>query len=229
MFLSSTRRRHIARVLIALAVPTIGASCQGDSGGSKASSSLTNPDKTAIATPAPDSFKVAFETTKGNFTVVAHRDWAPHGVDRFYHLVQLGFYDDARFFRVLKGFMAQVGMNGDPRVTAAWEPLTIPDDPVKQKNVRGMVTFAAGGTPNTRGTQIFINYADNTNLDGIGFSPIGQVVDGMATVDSLYANYGEGAPDGAGPSQERIAAQGNAYLNQDFPRLDFIRRARIVP
>jgi peptidyl-prolyl cis-trans isomerase A (cyclophilin A) len=92
-----------------------------------------------------------------------------------------------------------------------------------------MVTFAAGGTPNTRGTQIFINYADNTNLDGIGFSPIGQVVDGMATVDSLYANYGEGAPDGAGPSQERIAAQGNAYLNQDFPRLDFIRRARIVP
>lgn len=228
MPLSSIRRRHLARALIALAVPTIGASCQGDSGGSKASSSLTNPDKNAIATPAPDSFNVAFETSKGNFTVVAHRDWAPRGVDRFYHLVRLGFFDDARFFRVLSGFMAQFGINGDPRVTAAWEPLTLEDDPVKQKNVRGMVSFAMGG-PNTRTTQLFINYADNTNLDGMGFSPIGQVVDGMGTVDSLYANYGEGAPDGAGPDQTRILAQGNAYLNQQFPRLDFIRRARIVP
>ena len=229
MSLSSVQRRHIVRALVVLALPIAGASCRTDSGGNRAASALTRPDKNAIATAAPDSFKVAFETTKGNFTVVAHRDWAPRGVDRFYHLVRLGFFDDARFFRVLRGFMAQFGMNGDPRVTAVWNPLTIADDPVKQKNLRGMVTFAAGGAPNTRSTQLFINYADNTNLDGMGFAPIGQVVEGMATVDSLYANYGEGAPDGAGPDQGRIAAEGNAYLDQNFPRLDFIRRARIVP
>ena len=200
-----------------------------DSGGSGgAASALTKPDKSAIATPAPDSFKVAFETSKGNFTVVAHRDWAPRGVDRFYHLVQLGFFDDARFFRVLSGFMAQFGMNGNPRVTAAWEPIELQDDPVKQKNTRGMVSFAMGG-PNTRTTQLFINYRDNTNLDGMGFAPIGQVVDGMAVVDSLYADYGEGAPDGAGPSQERIASEGNTYLTKNFPKLDFIKTARIVP
>ena len=228
MSLSLVAHRRLVRAVAAVTVPLIGASCQTDSGGSGASSGLTRPDKNAIATPAPDSFKVAFETTKGNFTVIAHRDWAPRGVDRFYHLVQLGFYDDARFFRVLSGFMAQFGMNGDPRVTAAWEPLTLEDDPVKQKNVRGMVSFAMGG-PNTRTTQLFINYADNTNLDGMGFSPIAQVVDGMAVVDSLYANYGEGAPDGAGPDQTRIAGEGNAYLTASFPRLDFIRRARIVP
>jgi peptidyl-prolyl cis-trans isomerase A (cyclophilin A) len=125
--------------------------------------------------------------------------------------------------------MAQFGMNGDPRVSAAWENLTIPDDPVKQSNVRGMVTFAAGASPNTRSTQLFINYADNRNLDGMGFAPIGQVVDGMEVVDSLYAEYGEGAPDGPGPGQDRIAAQGNAYLTKDFPKLDYIKTARIVP
>ena len=186
-------------------------------------------DKSAIATPSPDSFKVAFETSKGNFTVMAHRDWAPRGVDRFYHLVQLGYFDDARFFRVLSGFMAQWGMNGNPRVTAAWEPLTIADDSVKQSNVRGMVTFAAGSAPDTRSTQLFINYRDNRNLDGMRFAPIGQVVDGMSVVDSLYSGYGEGAPDGGGPSQERIASEGNAYLTKNFPKLDFIKTARIVP
>jgi peptidyl-prolyl cis-trans isomerase A (cyclophilin A) len=227
--LSVPRRRVFRTLLVAIAFPALGAACQGDAPGGGAGAGLTKPDKNAIATPAPDSFKVAFETSKGNFTVVAHRAWAPHGVDRFYHLVQLGFFDDARFFRVLSGFMAQFGMNGDPRVTAAWEPLTIPDDPVKQNNVRGMVTFAAGAAPNTRSTQLFVNYADNRNLDGMGFAPIGQVVDGMSVVDSLYADYGEGAPDGPGPSQERIAAQGNAYLTRDFPKLDFIKTARIVP
>jgi peptidyl-prolyl cis-trans isomerase A (cyclophilin A) len=160
---------------------------------------------------------------------MAHRDWAPRGVDRFYHLVQLGYFDDARFFRVLSGFMAQWGMNGNPRVTAAWEPLTIADDSVKQSNVRGMVTFAAGSAPDTRSTQLFINYRDNRNLDGMRFAPIGQVVDGMSVVDSLYSGYGEGAPDGGGPSQERIASEGNAYLTKNFPKLDFIKTARIVP
>jgi peptidyl-prolyl cis-trans isomerase A (cyclophilin A) len=229
MPLSFVPRRRM-RALIALTCWVLGVSCQSDSGGSGgASSALTKPDKNAIATPAPDSFKVAFETSKGNFTVMAHRDWAPHGVDRFYHLVQLGYFDDARFFRVLSGFMAQWGMNGNPRVTAAWEPLTIADDSVKQSNVRGMATFAAGSAPDTRSTQLFINYADNRNLDGMGFAPIGQVVDGMSVVDSLYSGYGEGAPDGSGPSQERIASEGNAYLTKNFPKLDFIKTARIVP
>ena len=221
------RRMH---ALIALTVALLGAACQSDAGNSGgAASGLTKPDKSAIATPAPDSFKVAFETSKGNFTVMAHRAWAPRGVDRFYHLAQLGYFDDARFFRVLSGFMAQFGMNGNPRVTAAWEPLTIADDSVKQSNVRGMVTFAAGGAPDTRSTQLFINYADNRNLDGIRFAPIGQVVDGMSVVDSLYSGYGEGAPDGAGPSQDRIASEGNAYLRKSFPKLDYIKTARIVP
>jgi len=230
MALSFVPRRRM-RALIALTLSVLGASCQSDSGGSggAASSALTKPDKTALASPAPDSFKVAFETSKGNFTVMAHRNWAPHGVDRFYHLVQLGYFDDARFFRVLRGFMAQFGMNGNPRVTATWEPLTIPDDSVKQSNVRGMVTFAAGSAPDTRSTQLFINYADNRNLDGMRFAPIGQVVDGMSVVDSLYADYGEGAPDGSGPSQERLASEGNAYLTKNFPKLDFIKTARIVP
>ena len=226
--LSVPPSRVFRTLLVAIAFPALGVACQGDAPGQSASSGLTKPDKNAIATPAPNSFRVAFETSKGNFTVVAHRDWAPRGVDRFYHLVQLGFFDDARFFRVLSGFMAQFGMNGNPRVTAAGEPLQLEDDPVKQKNTRGMVSFAMGG-PNTRTTQLFINYADNTNLDGMGFAPIGQVVDGMAVVDSLYSAYGEGAPDGPGPSQERIAAEGNAYLTKDFPKLDFIKTARIVP
>ena len=224
---ASVSRRGIVRFAIITAA-TVVASCSSDTGGG-GGSALAKPDKNAIATPAPDSFKVAFETSKGNFTVMAHRDWAPRGVDRFYHLVQMGFYDDVRFFRVLSGFMAQFGVNGDPRVTAAWEPLLLQDDSVKQHNTRGMVTYAAGSSPNTRSTQLFINYGDNRNLDGMGFAPIGQVIDGMAVVDSLYSEYGEGAPDGPGPDQGRIASEGNRYLTQNFPKLDYIRRARIVP
>ena len=225
-----TPTRALAGTL-AVVLLTLTSACADSGGnGSGASSSLQRPDRDAIATPAPDSFKVAFETSKGNFTVLAHRDWAPLGVDRFYHLVQLGFYNDTRFFRVLNGFMAQFGINGDPRVTAAWEPLELQDDPVKQHNTRGMVSYAmAMGRPNTRTTQLFINYGDNSNLDAMGFSPIGEVVDGMAVVDSLYSDYGEGAPDGPGPDQSRVMSQGNAYLTQNFPKLDYIRSARIVP
>lgn len=225
MPLSFVPRRFVTRAFTVTALALVSASC-ADSGAGGANS-LRTPDAQAIATPAPDSFRVVFETTKGNFTVLAHRDWAPKGVDRFYHLVQLGFYDDTRFFRVLHGFMAQFGINGDPKVNEAWEPLRLEDDPVKQSNKRGTVSFATGG-PNTRTTQLFINYADNTNLDAMGFAPIGEVVDGMATVDSLYGDYGEGAPDGSGPDQGRIATEGNAYLAREFPRLDVIRRARIA-
>src|SRR5688500_18267378 len=227
MLLSLVPRRARALAIVMIFTPTIIAGCtSADSPGTD--QRLTRPDPAALSAPAPDSFRVAVETSKGNFTIVARRDWAPRGVDRFYHLVQLGFYDEARFFRVLRGFMAQFGLHGDPRVNAAWDPLSIPDDPVKQTNRRGTVSYAMAG-PNTRTTQLFINYNDNANLDGMGFAPIGEVTEGMETVDSVYANYGEGAPDGSGPDQTRIAAQGNAYLTQNFPRLDFIRRARVVP
>ena len=228
--------RRSVRTALALAFAGAASACTTDNSGggrgagtaSTASAALTNPDKAAIATPAPDSFRVAVETSKGNFTILVHRDWAPNGADRFYHLVQLGFFDDARFFRVLKGFMAQFGVNGDPRVSAGWEDMNIQDDPVKQSNKRGMVTFAQSSQPNTRSTQLFINYADNANLDGMGFAPIGEVVEGMEVVDSLYGDYGEGAPDGGGPDQMRIVAEGNKYLEASFPKLDFIRKARIV-
>lgn len=227
MPLSFPMRRARSVALATITITAVGAACKGTDGAGT-DPRLSKPDPAVLATPAPDSFKVAVESSKGNFTIVARRDWAPRGVDRFYHLVELGYFDDTRFFRVLRGFMAQIGLHGDSRVNTAWESLRIDDDPVKQTNRRGTVSFAMAG-PNTRTTQIFINYADNGNLDAMGFAPIGEVVDGMAVVDSLYANYGEGAPDGSGPDQMRIAAEGNSYLTQSFPRLDFIRRARVVP
>ncbi len=206
------------------------AACRGESAPRTAADSTALPPSAAsAATPAPAVFQVQFETSRGPFVVEAHRDWAPHGVDRFYQLVNSGFFDRARFFRVLPGFIAQFGMHADPAVTAAWGSLHIPDDPAIQSNKRGFVTFAmAMGTPNSRGTQLFINLVDNTNLDAMGFAPIGQVIEGMQAVDSLYGKYGEGAPDGQGPSQERIAREGNAYLDKAFPKLDFIRTARVV-
>lgn len=175
---------------------------------------------------APATYKVKFETSKGNFTVEVHRAWAPKGADRFYNLVKSGFYDNVRFFRVLSGFMAQFGINGDPAVMAKWREAPISDDKVTQSNTRGMVTFATAG-PNTRTTQMFINYADNSNLDAMGFAPIGKVVSGMDVVDKLYAGYGEGAPRGAGPDQSRMQMQGNAYLEKSFPKLDYIKKATI--
>ena len=234
MSLLSGSSRAIVGACMAVALVIVNASCQADAGGGGSaggapSGALAKPDPSVLAKPAPDSFRVAVETSKGNFTILAHRDWSPRGVDRFYHLVELGFFDDARFFRVLQGFMAQFGLNGDPKVNAAWEPLAIQDDSVKQTNKRGTVTFAKMDQPNTRSTQLFINYADNANLDAMGFSPIGEVVEGMAVVDSLYSGYGEGAPYGNGPDQSRIGAEGNAYLTTNYPKLDFIRRARIVP
>ncbi|HEX7121889.1 MAG TPA: peptidylprolyl isomerase [Gemmatimonadaceae bacterium] len=172
-------------------------------------------------------FSVRFETSRGAFTVEAHRDWAPRGVDRFHQLVTSGYYDNNRFFRVIPNFVVQFGMHGDPAVTRTWEPLTIPDDSVMQSNRRGTVTFATGG-PNTRTTQLFINLADNLFLDAMGFSPIGLVTEGMDVVDNIYGGYGDGPPGGNGPEQAHIASEGNAYLEREFPKLDFIRTARIV-
>jgi peptidyl-prolyl cis-trans isomerase A (cyclophilin A) len=183
----------------------------------------------ALATArAPDVFTAQFTTTKGDFFVEARRAWAPNGADRFYNLVKLGVYDDTRFFRAVRDFMVQFGIPGDPQVAAQWEHQQIPDDPVTQSNMRGYVTFAQTGQPNSRTTQIFILFANHTSLDSGGFSPFGKVTKGMEVVDSLYKGYGEGAPSGQGPAQDRIQTEGNAYLDQDFPKLDRILQARIV-
>ncbi len=187
---------------------------------------LANP--AALNAQAPAAYKVKFDTSKGPFVIEVHRDWAPLGADRFYNLVKNGFYNDARFFRVITGFMVQFGINADPRLAAVWREAAINDDPVSKSNARGMITFATRG-PNTRTTQVFINYGNNARLDTGGFAPFGQVVSGMDVVDALYSGYGEGAPRGSGPEQSRLQSEGNAYLNKEFPKLDYIKTATIVP
>jgi peptidyl-prolyl cis-trans isomerase A (cyclophilin A) len=182
---------------------------------------------TRLNREAPAAFHVLVETSAGNFTVEVQRAWAPRGADRFYNLVRAGFYDGARFFRVLPGFVVQFGLNGDPAVSAAWTEQVIPDDSVRASNVRGTIAFATSG-PNTRTTQVFVNLVDNVRLDARGFSPFGRVISGMEVVEKLYADYGEGAPRGKGPDQDRIEKEGNAYLLKEYPKLDFVTRARIV-
>ncbi len=186
---------------------------------------LLNPR--AATEQAPPQFAVELDTTKGSVVIDVTREWAPLGADRFYNLVRMGYFTDVAFFRVLDGFMAQGGIHGDPAVNRAWRDANIQDDPVRQRNTRGMLSYAMGG-PNTRTTQFFINYGDNTRLDGMGFAPFGRVRD-MRAVDALYKEYGEGAPSGRGPAQARVQSEGNAYLRQSFPNLDYIRSARIVP
>ncbi len=174
----------------------------------------------------PDVFRVKLDTSKGPVVIEAHRDWAPRGTDRFYELVKTGFYDDARFFRVLPKFVVQFGINKDPKVSQLWSQLQIVDDPSKQKNEAGTVTFAKRG-PNTRTTQIFINMVDNLSLDSSVFAPFGNVVEGMDNVRKLYAAYGEMSPRGNGPDPLKIQAMGNEYLTRDFPRLDYIKTAKV--
>jgi peptidyl-prolyl cis-trans isomerase A (cyclophilin A) len=193
-------------------------------------SALMDPKSPAMNQTAPETYRVLFNTSAGNFTVEVHRAWAPKGADRFYNLVKNGFYDDVRFFRVLRTpqpFMAQFGISGDPKLAAKWTNANIQDDPVKEHNTRGKITFATAG-PNTRTTQVFINYGDNSMLDRQGFAPFGEVVSGMDVVDKLYADYGEGAPDGHGPDQSMIENQGTPYLMKGFPKLDYIKSAKIV-
>ncbi len=177
---------------------------------------------------APELFKAKFTTTKGDFVVEVHRDWAPLGADRFYNLVKSGFFTDVAIFRVLPGFMAQFGISGNPKVAAAWMNANIKDDPVKESNTRGKITYAMGG-PNTRTTQVFINFGNNARLDSAGFSPFGNVIEGMEIVDQFYSGYGEGAPDGNGPAQGKVQSEGNAYLTKSFPLLDRIVTAKILP
>lgn len=200
----------------------------GAYGAEEQESPLLKPRSDVMQQPAPAVFKATFETNQGDFVIEVHRDWAPAGADRFFNLVKHGFYDGVRFFRVIAGFMAQFGIHGDPKVSAIWRDERIPDDPVKEHNTRGMITFATGG-PNTRTTQVFINYGDNSSLDSRGFAPFGEVVAGMEVVDRLYAGYGEGAPRGVGPNQAKIQLEGNAYLTSQFPQLDYIKKATIPP
>jgi len=171
---------------------------------------------------APETYKVKLETSNGDIIIAVARKWSPRGADRFYKLVKIGFYDDCRFFRVINGFMAQIGINGDPAVHKRWGEANILDDPVVESNKRGYVTFAKTGLPNSRSTQFFINYGNNSRLDGMGFSPFGKVIAGMDVADSIFAGYGER------PSQGQIQAEGNAYLNRAFPKLDYIKKATVI-
>jgi peptidyl-prolyl cis-trans isomerase A (cyclophilin A) len=179
-------------------------------------------DPATLNEKAPATYKVRLDTSAGPVVIEVHRDWAPLGADRFYNLVKNGFYDGTRFFRVLSGFMAQIGMNGDPAIQRVWGRANFPDDPVKQSNKRGFVTFAKTGAPNSRSTQFFINFVDNAFLDPQGFAPFGQVTSGMDAVDKLYS-YGKGNV----PDQGMITSEGNAYLQKEYPKLDFIKKATI--
>src|SRR5215475_5596843 len=217
-----TNRLNLVIVLtiaLILAVVSLGLGQAGTS------APLKNP--AALKDMAPAMYKVDFDTSAGTFVVEVHRDWAPNGADRFYNLVKNGYFDNVRFFRVIPNFMVQFGINGDPTLNAVWREARIPRDPVKQSNTRGYITFAMQGGPqgpDTRTTQVFINFGDNSQLDGSGFAPFGRVTKGMDIVDKIYSGYGEGAPSGRGPDQGRLQAEGNAYLTKDFPKLDYIKK-----
>lgn len=217
------RRQLLLSGMAAIVLATASLSGQVDLG---KISKLRNP--AALNEQAPARFKANFDTSKGVFVIDVHRDWAPIGADRFYNLVKNGYYDDVRFFRVIPGFMAQFGMHGNPGVQSAWANARLKDDPVQQGAKRGYVVFAHGG-PNSRTTQLFINFKDNSSmLTPQGFAAFGEVTTGMDIVDAIYGGYGEGAPRGKGPSQGDIASQGNAYLIKAFPKLDYVKTATIA-
>jgi cyclophilin family peptidyl-prolyl cis-trans isomerase len=189
---------------------------------------LRDPKNELWKRPAPEIFRVKMETTKGNFTLEVTRVLAPIGADRFYHLVEAGFYDDSRFYRVITGRFAQFGIAGNPQIAQIWRSESFPDDPVRATNIRGTFAFAMTG-PNARTTQIYINVTDQPRQDADGFAPFGNVVEGMDVVDKLYSSYGETSGGGMrGGKQGKLFEQGNAYLDREFPLLDKLLRARIV-
>jgi cyclophilin family peptidyl-prolyl cis-trans isomerase len=177
-------------------------------------------DPSALKEQAPATYKASFDTSAGKFVVDVHRDWAPKGADRFYNLVKNGFFDECRFFRVVPNFMVQFGINGEPDVQKNWANANITDDPVKQSNKKGYVTFATRGK-DTRTSQVFINFKDNSFLDAQGFAPFGEVTSGMDVVEKINAEYGEK------PNQGSIQSNGNTYLKASFPKLDYIKKATI--
>ncbi len=192
-----------------------------------ASHVLAAPEK--LATPAkltaqaPERFRARFDTTKGTIVIEVRREWSPHGADRFYNLVKNGYFDGVKFFRVVPGFVVQWGIHGDPSIATKWLKAMIPDDPVKQSNKRGFVTYAKSGAPDSRSVQLFINLVDNGRLDGMGFAPFGDVTEGMDVVDKLYGGYAEGLTK----LQGRIAQEGNDFLEKNYPELDGIKKASI--
>ncbi len=175
----------------------------------------------------PDVWKARFETTQGPFVIEVRKEWAPRGAERFWKLVTSRFFDDSRFYRVRPGFIVQFGIAGDPSVQALWNTAPLADDPRRESNLAGTVSFAQSG-PGSRRTQVFVNLKDNRALDRDGFVPFGRVVEGMEVFGKLYAGYGEWSPPGRGPEAARIQTQGNAYLDAQFPRLDRILKARVV-
>ena len=183
---------------------------------------LKNP--AALKEKAPEKFSVKFETTKGDFVIDVTRAWSPNGADRFYNLAKNGFFDGVKFFRVVPNFVVQFGIHGDPALAKPWLEANIPDDEVKSSNKRGFITYAKSSRPNSRSTQLFINLKDNTRLDAMGFSPFGEVTKGMDVVDKLYQGYGEQITQ----LQGKIAEEGNAYLDKEWPKLDGIKKAMIV-
>lgn len=228
-------RSLVAVALVSLlSVP----SCTASSGKAGAGQAGTNDGNPAVSNPkllepfdaiekAPELYKVKLETTRGAVVLEIHRDWAPRGADRFYNLVKLGYFEEIGFFRAIDKFMVQFGIHGNPTVSSAWKTAPIKDDPRTQPNARGTISFANRG-PDTRTTQVFINYTDHPQLDQMGFAPFGKVVEGMDVIDSLYTGYGEGAPQGTGPNQRNIEREGNAYLKKRFPKLDWLTKAALV-
>jgi len=207
---------RISGLTMAVVFAAGAAFAQGGAEGSK--DKLKTPS--ALNEQAPATYKAKFDTSKGPFVIEVHRAWAPKGADRFFNLVKNGFFDDTRFFRVVPDFMVQFGLNGDPAIQRNWANANIPDDPKNQSNKKGFVTFATRGA-NTRTTQVFINFKDNGFLDAQGFTPFGQVVSGMEVVEKINSQYGEK------PNQGAIQNEGNAYLNKEFPKLDFVKKATI--
>ena len=219
--------KKILGVLL-LIITILAASGGGAESGVPMASPLLDPASATMNQSSPGLFQARFETTAGDFVIEVSKDWAPIGADRFYNLVSNGFYDGVAFFRVIEGFMVQFGIHGDPLVSASWQTSQIPDDTPTQSNARATVSFAMTSQPNSRTTQIFINFGDNSNLDSYGFAPFGTVTEGMDVVDQLYSGYGEGAPQGTGPDQLRFTDEGNAYLRSEFPELDYVERATII-
>ena len=213
---------------VLLAAILTGGLCRGQEH-AKTDVMLLNPKAPELNRTAPEVFKVRFETSKGIILIEVHRDWSPHGVDRFYNLVNSGYYDGDRFFRVIRGRWAQFGINGDPKIAGAWRKETIPDDPRRESNVRGTIAFAFA-VPNGRTTQLFINLRDNSKThDPEPFVPFGKILEGMDVADALNSEYGEESGSGirAG-KQEPLFREGNAYLESHFPRLDYIMRAVVM-
>jgi peptidyl-prolyl cis-trans isomerase A (cyclophilin A) len=213
--------RRIGLVALALGVLGTAAACGGGAKKAEPAADLLHPQ--ALTAKAPTRFDVTFTTTKGDFTIAVERSWAPNGADRFYNLAKAHFFDGVKFFRVVPNFVVQFGISPDPKVSAAWQNATIPDDPVKEHNVRGAVTFASAG-PDSRTTQLFINLGSNSRLDPIGFAPIGSVTGGMSVVDQLYSGYAD-APTS---HQAEMQTEGNAWLDKNYPKLDSIKTARIA-